>query len=485
MTASNKQRNRFYFLSTSAAFISLVGAASSQESAPIDEETPSEIADEMEAASVEVEATEEEPPPSFSDRIASWNEKLNGKFELDYFGYFQDSPIDPVDHFVGSSLYLDFSGYAFDDFYYFVRPRFQLDNASRASDLFDVIETSEDRYYFNFDEAYVDYSSSKYRITAGKQVYSWGVSDTYKPVENLNPFDLVDLPTGRKMGVYSLGATGFWDKFTLDTVFVPWFTPSRLPKNDNRWSGSNQAQISQLSSLLGYTPIVSPGGRDLPSSTLDNVQGGARLASSSLIPGWDLGLTFIQGIDPIGALEANLGAPPVVGLRQVFQKFREYGGTVSTTYGSAEFHTEVAYRDTVDNAYDDDFVEYVGGVNYTFYNFPLVEQMRLVAEYAGESVVSSKETNNFIVDTGQYIRPFKSSFLGSAEFKFTEETQFTLSSAYNFNGQDYYLQPKLSHKFYSGLQLEAGVDIMEGSPDSFFGRWDRSDRFFLISTYAF
>ena len=111
--------------------------------------------------------------------------------------------------------------------------------------------------------------------------------------------------------------------------------------------------------------------------------------------------------------------------------------------------------------------------------------MRLVAEYAGESVVSSKETNNFIVDTGQYIRPFKNSFLGSAEFKFTEETQFTLSSAYNFNGQDYYLQPKLSHKFYSGLQLEAGVDVMEGSSDSFFGRWDRSDRFFLISTYAF
>ena len=103
MIASNKYRNRFYFLSTSAAFIFLVGAASSQESPPLDEETQLETAvDDLEPDSDEA-IEEEDPSLSFSERIASWNEKLNGKFELDYFGYFQDSPIDPVDHFIGSS----------------------------------------------------------------------------------------------------------------------------------------------------------------------------------------------------------------------------------------------------------------------------------------------------------------------------------------------------------------------------------------------
>lgn len=423
-----------------------------------------------------------EPTASWISRGAEW---LNGSLEFETFSYFQDSDIDSNDPFVGGKLILDFSGGITDELFYVARPRFQIDNGSRAQSGFNFIETSLDRYYAQFDELFLDYYSSRVRLTVGKQIYSWGVSDTYKPVENLNPYELVDLPTARKMGVYSIGATGFWDEFTVESVLVPWFTPSMLPRENNRWIGSSQTQLNQLRSMLGFTPSIQMDGREIPERNLEHMQGGLRLASSSLVTGWDLALTFVEGRDPIGVLEADLTNPPAVGLTQIFPRFQEYGATASTTFGSVEAHAEVAYRDTVNNDFDDDFIEYVAGLNYTIYQVPKLEQLRIVAEYAGEEVVRSRDSNNAYIDTGHYIRPFKNSFLGSAEFKVNDSWLFTLSSALNLGDADYFLQPKASYQFQNGLKLEGGFDFMAGDPDTFFGRWRQNDRFFLISTYKF
>lgn len=443
-----------------------------------------DISDDLDTASDE-SSGEENGPSRLTQGVRWVEDKLDGELSLDYFDYFRDSPLDSTDPFFGANLTLDVSGSLTDTTSYVIKPRFQVDNGDRASEGFDFIETSRDRYYANFDELFVDYYASNLRLTAGKQIYSWGVSDTYKPVENLNPFDVVDLPTARKMGVYSLGASGIWDAFSLESVLVPWFTPTRLPRQDNRWLGNTQSQSDALRSLLGFDPAIDFAGRELPSNSFENVQGGARLASSSLVPGWDLGLTYIQGRDPIGVVRAAVTAPPVVGVTQVFQRYHEFGATVSTTFGSVEVHAEAAYRDTIDNALDDDFLEYVAGINYTYYELPGVEELRLVAEYAGEGIVSKKDRGNAYVPTGQYIRPFKNSFIGSLEFRFTEETQFVLASALNFNYQDFFLQPKISHQFNSGIELDIGLDFMDGNQNSFFGHWDRNNRLFVMTRYAF
>ena len=413
------------------------------------------------------------------------SDKLNGELSLEYFDYFRDSANDPTDPYFGTDLTLDITGNISDSTSYVIVPHFRTDNGERTAEFFDFLERSQSRYYANFDEVFADYYASNFRLTVGKQIYSWGVSDTYKPVENLNPYDVVDLPTAEKMGVYSVGASGIWDSFSLETVLIPWFTPTRLPKSDNRWIGNAQAQTRQLRNLLGFDPNVAYNGRDMPANTLDNLQGGVRLASSSLITGWDLGLTYIQGRDPIGALLATPAALPTVNVEQVYQRFHEFGTTVSTTFGSVEAHVEAAYRDTIENDFDDDFVEYVAGINYTYYNFPGVQELRLVLEYAGETVIERKVTGNNIVPTSQYIRPFKNSFLGSAEFRFTEETQFQVASALNFEEYDFFFQPKLSHKFYSGIQLDIGLDFMEGNQNSFFGHWDTNNRVFVMASYAF
>jgi hypothetical protein len=420
-----------------------------------------------------------------STRIHRIADRLDGELTLSYFNYFKDSTIDPTDPFFSTSLLLDFQGEFDNSMVYVIKPRFQIDNADRASQVFNLIETSRDRQQVNFDEIFIDYYATNYQITAGKQIYSWGVSDTYKPVENLNPYDVVDLPAASKMGVYSIGATGIWEDLSLETAIIPWFTPTRLPRQDNRWLGNTQSQSDALHSILGFDPTVNFAGRDLPDNSINNVHGGVRLTSSSLFPGWDLGLTYTQGRDPIGVVRTTTTNPPVINTTQMFQQFQEFGTTVSTTFGSLEAHSETAYRNTINNAYDDDFIEYVAGINYTHYNTPGVEEVRLVAEYAGEEILSKKTVNNGIVPTGQYIRPFKNSFIGSVECKFTEETQFIVAGAFNFNDRDFFLQPKLSHQFNSGMELDIGLDFMEGNQNSFFGHWDRNNRMFLVTRYAF
>ncbi len=60
-------------------------------------------------------------------------------------------------------------------------------------------ETDQDRFIFNFDEAYLTYSSNRFDISFGKMIYEWSTSDSYNPTDNINSADFTDVPTAEKL----------------------------------------------------------------------------------------------------------------------------------------------------------------------------------------------------------------------------------------------------------------------------------------------
>ncbi|MCP4273647.1 MAG: hypothetical protein GY781_17100 [Gammaproteobacteria bacterium] len=421
---------------------------------------------------------------------------LNGNLKLNLFDHFHGVEQDKDRYRFEFDLKMDFKGNVLDSTTYTISPRLRFDNVSWASGIIDEIrEADEDRFVLNIDEGYLTHSSDKYDISVGKIKYEWGTADGYNPTDNINPYDFTDVPTSEKIGVPSISFNYFHEMANLEFVFVPVFTPSRLPGLDNRWIGS----LSEVRKNFNQANFIR-GRKELPVSNLDNSQFAIRLSSSTLVDGWDLSLSYYDGIDPIGVLRGELDTSvvlagllqgktvlPNVTLFRVFPHYREIGADFSTTFGKFEVHGEIAAHITDGSKMNDDYVEYVTGINYNFdeISFEFIEEIMLVLEFASEEILDEKTQGNEFSGSGEYIRPFNNAVLTKINFKFTEDTKLEISSAINLDDKDWYVRPIVSHKFFDNTKIEMGFDIITGHSDTFFGKWRDNDRFFITFTQYF
>jgi hypothetical protein len=398
-------------------------------------------------------------------------------------------------------------------------PELYLSSGNLNSNFIDSFrERNERRYILNLEEAYMLYSAEQYDWSIGKRIYSWGVADSYKPMDNLNAYELTDIPDLRKLGIFSASFNYSWPETSINFVVVPFFTPSRLPEKDSRWAESigpqegnnalivgNQFQYSfwaqQLRAFLASYGITFPGltastpnttgeaekysaiqPRELPPKQFRNAQYGIRLNTTK--GGWDFSLSYYDGFNNVAVMKKDIKTTEVHFI-PTYNKMREIGGAFSTTYGQMEIHAEGTCHLTDGNA-DDDYLEYIGGASYTWdrSDIGICDEIRLFAEYAGQKVINHKTNKDFISYAG-YHRPFRNTILGRTMIKVDEYNQFDLSWVWGLSKADHYFQPKFTHKFNDSWKLVSGLDIFTGESNTFFGKWDRNDRFFSFLTYSF
>lgn len=415
------------------------------------------------------------------NKVLDFFHNLNGQLQLMGIEHFHHSQQGDKKGWGFADLELEFSGSISENINYTAKPRLRYDTINFSSGTIkDVNETDTERYILNLDEGFIQYASDIIELKLGKMIYVWGVADGHNPSNNLNPNDVLDIPTIEPIGIPSISLAYTHTMFDIEFVYVPVFTPSRLSKSDNRWIGD----LSDAQTNFGTLNLVL-GDRELPSQTWDNSQFAIRLTSSSIIDGWDFALTYYDGIESIGVLRGKLVGFNVV-LDQVYPRFREIGGSFSTTIGQFEIHGEAGAHFTDGNEKDDDYYEYVAGINYTWYpNFELIEEILFVVEYAGEDIFDEKPFGNEFSGSGEYIRPFKDSILTNTSIKFSEETKLSIAFIKNLGDDDFLFRPNLSHKFTDALEFELGFDIIQGNTTTFLGKWTKNDRVWITSTYRF
>lgn len=365
-----------------------------------------------------------------------------------------------------------------------LKPVFRADNRHFTQGVIDTAkETDERRYYVNFKEAYLALRGEKTDFYLGKKVYSWGKAEGFNPTDDINPYDFMDFLEREKIGVFSTSVEYAIGDSSVDVVFIPHFTPARLPGQNNRWSGNVEDQVTVSSTTtLPQLPQLEVRGRELPPNTPRNSQAGGRLKTT--VSGWDFALSIYHGIDSIPVAEEE-----VIGITTYytprFNQVNEFGFATATTFDKLEVHAEASHRDTL-HGNDDDFIAYIAGGSYSWDEFGLefIEKVSLYFEYAGEEVTLGKR-NPKRHSSSSYGRPFKNSVLGSLVFKFSEDADFQLGGSYNIDDYDYYLQPKATYKLSDRLKLKAGVDILRGDRETFWGKWRKNDRIFTHLIWHF
>lgn len=402
-------------------------------------------------------------------------DKLQGTLTLGAYHHFEDAVQESGNTRFQAKLELDFDGDISERIRYHLTPRVYIDNLGWASGVVDQEpETQRDRFILDTGEAYVRYGAEQFDLTLGRQIHRWSVADIpYNPVDNNYPMDFLDSLTLQKMGVFSGSLQYSSENFSLSLLAIPWFTPSRLPGNNNRWQGDFGEAASKFQ---GFD--LAPGSREIPGREPSNFAYAFHLASSSLVDGWDLALNFYQGRDPIGVLRGDIAGSRVT-LNQVFPRFRETDVSFSTTWRNMEFHGEAGYHDTEDNRMDDDYLEYVLGMNLTYYSVPFTEETFIVLEYVDEQIINHKSATSLFSGSGEYTRPFKGTWVASVNFKFDEDNSLKLTSLLNQADQDGVWRADFSHKFNDVLKVNVGVDVIDGASSTFFGRWRNNDRIFV------
>ncbi len=426
---------------------------------------------------------------------------IKGKEEVKLFAHKWKTDNDNKRNRIESKLSFDMDYDFTDNISLKVSPEVYCDNDDLSKGVIDSLyERNKLRYVGSIEEAYLLYSGEQYDFSIGKRIYTWGKADGYKPLDNLNSCEFTDVPDLRKLGVVSASFNYAWPETSVNFVLVPLFTPSRLPEDNNRWSGEGDALIAGDQFNFNYTPaqlnsyLSSTGSslsgddistveeRELPPKQVRNMQYGIRLNTTRA--GWDFSLSYYDGFNNVAVVRERETATKIHFI-PCFNKMKEIGGAFSTTYGQLEVHGEGAWHFT-DGQADDDYLEYIFGGGYTWDSsqIPWFEDTRLLLEYAGQKVTNYKSNEDYISYAG-YTRPLRNDLYGRLMIKINGSNQFDLSGVYSFNDADQFFQPKYTHKFNDNWKMAAGLDWFTGDPDDFFGKWDRNDRFFTVVTYSF
>jgi hypothetical protein len=283
----------------------------------------------------------------------------------------------------------------------------------------------------------------------------------------------------------------------LMVVAVPYFTPSRTPINDSRWFPARPE---------GVSAIVDE--RDVPEISFGDVEYAVRLRTT--VGGWDLAFSYFDGFERTPVLKL-VGVEPTgqPHYTPVFTRVRAPGFDVSTAFGNVEIHGDGAFKFVKQDGRNDVF-QGIGGLNYRLdapsgwsqcRGLPVLclEEVVFLFEYAREFVVSSDPESPIVnssrlfdvgipvidSETGADNSP-DDALIWQVLFRHSERTQVQLRATGNFTPTfNHFVELKVAQKVTDFFHIDAGIDWFSGEADTFWGRWGRNDRVFVLTRFLF
>ncbi|HNY22050.1 MAG TPA: hypothetical protein PKO22_07870 [Treponemataceae bacterium] len=238
------------------------------------------------------------------------------------------------------------------------------------------------------NENYVSWNPDKLKLSAGYQIFAWGVADRRNPTDNLNPRDYSTSATDPAK-IPSLAADAIWyptDSVSLEGVFIP-------SKGESRYREDFARALSARSipGIAGYdlstgTPILSPYSVPGVSYGLDpakpkNYAAGAKLNYNS--DRVDLSVSYLYDLDQFYTPEISTRAQPfdaymsgvdkgiaagsywmIDGITLNRKRIHRFGCDAKTTVGKCGLWLEGAY-DVTERSGDEDYSERRSKIEYT------------------------------------------------------------------------------------------------------------------------
>jgi hypothetical protein len=390
--------------------------------------------------------------------------RISGKIEAFIAGYLENKK-GAEDALGGIRIKPRFILSGANDFLLYVEGDFRLDSAGFARGYMDdFLDRESRRKIFGIRETYVEYNKKWLRIRAGKQIYDWSVTDTASPNDNINPRDFIDIIQWERLGVPSLNARIGYDTFA-EFVYVPWFTPSKLPIPDSRWDQT-------------FPPGIARGDSDLPRR--GNGQFAARVGTTH--KGFDLGMSFYKGFTYSPSVRLDLASTSSFQLTPFYNKEEVYAISVAKGLWGYNFRGEIGYFDQKEG---DKFVQYVAGVDREWAEvFHQADSLYILLQYVNE--IKTFSSHSIGSEFPDFRRIFNDCIMGRFTYAFDPRKRWDIRirGIYNLHDHDWLIEPAITWR-KGGFEIEAGVNIMGGPSGSFWGGHKENDRIYLKLTFSY
>jgi hypothetical protein len=296
-------------------------------------------------------------------------------------------------------------------------------------------------------------------LEVGKQFVRWGKTDILNPTDRFAPRDFMDVVVNDFLGVIGARLTYEREGRTIDVVWVPHFTPSRLPLADRRWSVWPQ--------VIELVPVVD-GGVTFPGGS----QFGVRW--NQVASGFEYSLSFYDGYNHLPLFDASFQpAPPSIEIRTVFPRMRMYGGDAAWPLQWLTVKGEIGYFTSTDPRADQ-YGEYVIQIERQ------KGEWFFVGGYAGEFVTRPGGVVSFAPDRG-----LTRSFLGRASYTIDPNRSVALEGAVRQNGHGLWLEVEYSQAVGQHWRATVAGNLIRGEEDDFFGQFRRNSHVSLTLRYSF
>jgi len=300
----------------------------------------------------------------------------------------------------------------------------------------------------------LDATVTRRRLTvdAGKQFIRWGKTEIVTPTDRFAPRDYLNVFDTEYLAVPGVRVVGQLGNHSVDGVWVPVFTPSRVPLPGKRWTV-----------LPPGAPIVDEVDRAIP----EGQQAGLRWAYVG--SGYELSASFFDGfnhlpiVEPVGPLDFRLAFPAM----------RMYGGDVVVPSRWVTVKAEGGYF-TTDNPLADDYVLYVIELERQH------GELLAAGGYAGEYVTSARAAGRFAPDRGM-----TRAFIGRAAYTFDPNRSVAIEAAVRQDFAGIYVKAQYSQADGDHWRTTVAMAALGGDSDDFLGQYRRNSHVVLSLRYSF
>ena len=301
----------------------------------------------------------------------------------------------------------------------------------------------------------------KGKVTAqiGRQVIRWGKTDILTPTDRFAPKDyLSSVVDSDFLAVPAARVTIAGASDSLDLVWQPWFTPSRTPLLNQRWTALPQE-------LNGVT-IVDAGARYPGRSEF-----GARW--NHVATGYEYSLSYFDGFNNLPLFDASFDpATATAHAQRFYPSMRMYGADTAIPLPWVTLKGEAGYFTSSTS----------GAQDYVLYVIQLERQVKewsLVGGYAGEAVRGGAASPlSFTPDRG-----FAKSFVGQATLTIDVNRSLNLEAAVRAAGS--FVRLEYSQALGEHWRVTPGIAWIRGDMTDFLGQYHRNSYASLAVRYSF
>jgi hypothetical protein len=328
-------------------------------------------------------------------------------------------------------------------------------------------------------ELYIDAKLGKVDLRLGKQEIRWGRADIFNPTDNLTPYDYLNLVSYERLPIPAAKADLYVGDAQFEAVWIPLFTPTRLPLLNQRWfprlPTSTLAPLGPMGEDVEAAISFRDGASMFPSRTLGNSQWGLRW--NQRVPHAEFSLSYFDGFYDIASfrpvatlIQGEAPRPQIlVTLNRVYRRMRVLGGDFASQIGPFAIRGEVAYFNHEDPT-QRDRVAFVVGLDRTRGDW------FVIVEYTDQISTSSRQTSSPQEAELQSSLVFpdeglRSTFLSRVQWTINSSQSAEIKVALGVRDGALLLQPLYNVALTDSLRLQVGGAFFSGPRTSYLGQY--------------